>query len=437
MQSGATVYNCPVGLNLYRRHQSDCVGGHPNRSRSYQTDELRRGWKKCFCTIQAAGTLAGEFRRRSTDTHAWEDAHAVATAWEQTGSWSGAVAIAPTSTSGPPREERLEPQVPRITVIEAIRAYLAEHESPNGRNSAPNTVKKYRETLAQVQRFADAKGYTRLEQWTTADVLEFRATWLDCPLSGAKKLERIKSFFEFCLMNEWITKSPAAAVKPPKGAQRIKHKSPYTDDELQRIFGACGRLDSTAWGNRYGSGAWTGEDVSDFIAVSIYTGLRISDVATFNITRLQSNNCFLFMHKTKKELFTWLPDWLRDRLEQRAHKHGPNIFGGHVTEDINVVTDTWRRKIQKVFRLAGPFEEKPTPHRFRHTFVRILLQNDVDPKDVAELIGDTEEMVRKHYARWVPERQQRLTRILQEKLNSVPRPRVGGGPKLAVIAKRA
>ena len=29
--------------------------------------------------------------------------------------------------------------------------------------------------------------------------------------------------------------------------------------------------------NRYGSGAWSGEDVSDFIAVSIYTGLRISE----------------------------------------------------------------------------------------------------------------------------------------------------------------
>jgi hypothetical protein len=34
--------------------------------------------------------------------------------------------------------------------------------------------------------------------------------------------------------------------------------------------------------------------------------------------------------------------------------------------------------------------------------------------DVAELIGDTPEMVRRHYARWVPERQERLTGILKE-----------------------
>jgi hypothetical protein len=38
-----------------------------------------------------------------------------------------------------------------------------------------------------------------------------------------------------------------------------------------------------------------------------------------------------------------------------------------------------------------------------------LLQRGVPPRDVAKLIGDTEEVVLKHYARWVPERQERLT----------------------------
>jgi site-specific recombinase XerD len=57
------------------------------------------------------------------------------------------------------------------------------------------------------------------------------------------------------------------------------------------------------------------------------------------------------------------------------------------------------------------------PHRFRHTFVRILLEHGVPTRDVAELIGDTEEMVLKHYARWVPERQARLTLVLQEALS--------------------
>jgi hypothetical protein len=52
--------------------------------------------------------------------------------------------------------------------------------------------------------------------------------------------------------------------------------------------------------------------------LSVYSGLRISDVSTFNITeRLKGNDVFLRMHKTKKELYTWIPDWLISRLRAR------------------------------------------------------------------------------------------------------------------------
>ena len=66
---------------------------------------------------------------------------------------------------------------------------------------------------------------------------------------------------------------------------------------------------------------------------------------------------------------------------------------------MNVITDVWRRKLKKLWALCGPWKDKPTPHRFRHTFARILLQRPgVTVRDVAELLGNTEQMVRKHYA---------------------------------------
>jgi len=84
----------------------------------------------------------------------------------------------------------------------------------------------------------------------------------------------------------------------------------------------------------------------------------------------------------------------------------------------------WRVKLAKAFKIAGPFEEPPLPHRFRHTFVRILLEKGVPVADVAELIGDTEEIVRRHYARWVPERQARLTKILKDAFDDKPKPKL-------------
>ena len=44
--------------------------------------------------------------------------------------------------------------------------------------------------------------------------------------------------------------------------------------------------------------------------------------------------------------------------------------------------------------------------------------------DVAKLIGETEEILRKHYAAWIPGRQKRLSEILQKAFEGEPRARV-------------
>ena len=75
------------------------------------------------------------------------------------------------------------------------------------------------------------------------------------------------------------------------------------------------------------------------------------------------------------------------------------------------------------------WKAKPTPHRFRHTFGRILLQKPgVTVRDVAELLGNTEDIIRKYYGAWVPERQARLTKILQEAFEEKPKPKIVAMP---------
>lgn len=104
-------------------------------------------------------------------------------------------------------------------------------------------------------------------------------------------------------------------------------------------------------------------------------------------------------------MFTWIPDWLCDRLHERSKKHGARPFVTEHSDRLETITDLWRRKINQVFDLAGKSDETPTPHRFRHTFARILLQRGVPVADVADLLGDDEDTVREHYARWASERQ--------------------------------
>src|SRR5207244_10408143 len=66
----------------------------------------------------------------------------------------------------------------------------------------------------------------------------------------------------------------------PIYVKREEQKLPFTDEELKRMYDACHKYGKTS---KY---KWTGEDLADFISLSIYTGLRISDVALFQIDRM-------------------------------------------------------------------------------------------------------------------------------------------------------
>jgi integrase len=429
-----------MALTLYRRHRKECEGGHAEDSRSGEFDEGRRGWKKCGCLIHVSGTLGGQFSRKQTGKANWEEAKAVAAVWESARSWDDRTKIEESAAPSP------DPEAPeRLTIERAIQAFTAEFEE----YAASNTQKKYRLLLKKLKVFSQSKGYVLLEQWGPIDVREFRSSWLVSPQTAAKNMSIVKAFFEFCLSNEWTSRNPARLVKNRRGRdaadRRSEQKLPFSDEELRRMYEAC----ETTYGKqeikwsrvihhrrvegqyaRYNQ-KWTGQDVADFISVSVYTGLRISDVSTFHIDRLQpTGEIQVRTTKAGTHVYTWVPEWLQERIRARAREVGPCIFGDHATGDMNVVTDVWRRKLNKLWALCGPWREKPTPHRFRHTFARILLQRPgVTVRDVAELLGNTEQMVRKHYAAWIPERQERLTAVLKAAFGEKPKPNVIEMPK--------
>jgi integrase len=170
-----------------------------------------------------------------------------------------------------------------------------------------------------------------LDQFRPADVDIWFTGMKLAPLTKAKTLERIRSFWRFAVNREWVARSPVSAdLKPPTSASRAGNKVPFTDEQLADIIKACEQLEDQRWGNRHGAGIWTGEDVKDFIWLMTYTGLRISDACLFDIERLHGNELFLRAKKNGGEVFAYIPDWLRDRLVARAKRYGrqPFMIGG-------------------------------------------------------------------------------------------------------------
>jgi integrase len=212
-----------------------------------------------------------------------------------------------------------------------------------------------------------------IDQIQLTDMDQFYSRWKDGIRAKTKKLERLKGFLNFCDKRKWILENPAADLEAPVGAGSAANRMPLTDSELVRIYEACDKLPETRWNNNLGWGSWRGDDVKTMMMLLCWTGLRISNGALFDMSRATAHpeggaNIFLRMHKTKGPLFTWVDDWLYERLLAREQRFGPKIFALGRSERLETVTDLWRRRINRVFDLAGPFEcGTPTPHVLRHT----------------------------------------------------------------------
>jgi integrase len=412
-----------MSLTLYRRHTSKCLQGRPRHERTYESDELRRGFKRCQCPIQFEGKIKGlGFQRKSTDETSWDEAKQVVAALEATAK------AEPVPPSAPPAQEESIATAKRdepITIEHATREFLADIDA---RRMDESTRRKYRTMLKQLRAYADEFGFRYLTQLTVDELTKFRSSWKDGMRSGAKKLERVRAFFRFAQEREWILMNPASKLKPPIGSSKPANKHPFSDEELKGLFEACANYQPRRWQNAIAEGEVTGDQIQTFMMLLMYTGLRISDAATFSTDKLQGNNAFLFMHKTDEPVFTWIPDELVDRLKKMPLSRGKYYFMGPVTDRKETAADTWRRKLGDIFEMAGPWKINPTPHRFRHTFARLLLQRGVPVDDVATLMGHSDPKITiKHYGHWVPERQERLTDILK----SAWQPKTRG--RLAVI----
>lgn len=446
-----------ASLNYHRQHGRHCDAGHKHLSRSNEGQERKKGWARCKCPITASGTLGGIARTLATKQTSWEAAAKMMEPYLAADSWE------PPTDPQPPTKAPVPPGAPAppetgkkgILIETAVKAYLKEHETAK---SAVNTIRKYGLLLGRVdvvagqpryrpgrlQQFADNIGLVNIDEFTPALVRQLRDGLGVSPLTAQKNLSVFKGFFEFCLGNEWVERNPARIKTLHnraicQGEEHERQKEPFTDDDLERMYAGCreygqteirewpkkkgGRIVTNAFGYRNYHRKWTGQDLADFITIGVYTGLRIGNLATFHIERLKPNGeVHIRTAKGGNKVCTWVPDWIAAIMRERAKRIGPLIFGEHTTSDPNVITDVWRRKLNILWEQTGPWKIHPTPHRLRHTFARILLQAGTPPIKVAELMGNTEAIVRSHYAAWVPERQAETTALLQRVFANAPRP---------------
>jgi site-specific recombinase XerD len=259
------------------------------------------------------------------------------------------------------------------------------------KNVELSTLKQYKIILGRLNEYCHEHGYIFLKQLGVVQVRGFRNSWTTySDRTAGKHIERLKRFFTFCVENGWLEVSPAKPLKTPKVGDT--DVVPFTEEEVERILAACE--------------AYGGPNKRRVIVLTnlmLTTGLAIGDATMLSKSRvLKTTKGFsveLRRIKTGAVVSCPIPTELAHSI--LALDNETPFWTG--VSDLEHLTSNWRKIYTKIFKAADVVNGHP--HRFRHTAAKRLLVKGVPVGFVASILGDSETIVRKHYSKWISERQ--------------------------------
>ncbi len=343
-------------LNLYRRHIRKC----PNDSR----DNLR-----CQCPIWMEWNNGGVRIQKSLGIRDWQAAQRRARDMEADGI-----------------DAYLNGDRGALTVLKATDDFQTDVKN----QIEPSTGKQYRILLSRLNAYCKLHGYVFLKQLGVVQVREFRNSWTTySPRTAGKHIERLKRFFSWCVENGWLEDSPARPLKSPKVGET--DVVPFSEEQIEKILEACH--------------AYKGPNRERLIVLTMLmlaTGLAIGDASMLSKDRVVKNHTGWYVELRRAKTGTAVSCPIPPDLGKSFHalKGETPFWTGK--SDLDHLTKNWRKIYTKIFRAAGV---QGHPHQFRHTAAKRLLVAGLPVSHVATMLGNTEAIVRKHYSKWIPERQ--------------------------------
>lgn len=391
----ATIPVC-MGLQKFKRHQKKCCENH-----GIKRDD--RSFTRCRCPWQFEGTLElDRFVRGSFQTADGEEADEKIRLWEAAKTRKVPAGFAVTLRGG---REIKAPPAARTTLAHAVETFLADR-AKSGLQAG--TVRKFKTILRdRLIPFADSRQLEFVSDVSGEQLVAFRHTWEYSLLSAQKHIERLRTFFAFCIGLEWIPKNPAKllTVKVPRS-----QKDPFEPAEIDRIMDELTMMEDGDGVDR----RWIGgtERVRAFIFVMLYGGLGISDAVQLQRSSLRNNALLLRRRKSGGDVYVPLPDGSDERPDviailNRIKPESDRYFFWSGNGKVNTAATNWAKRLSPIFSRAG-IPGCPT-HRFRHTFAAEHLKRGVSIENVSAMMGHSSVKITElHYAKWSKGRQSHL-----------------------------
>jgi integrase/recombinase XerC len=350
-------------LTLYRRHESDCQ--HADKGTAHA---------KCTCPVWCDGYIDGKRVRKSLKTRDWARAKRI---------------MAGIETDVAEGRERK-------TVTAAADLFIESLEL------AASSLRKYRHRMeCLIAAFPEGR---HVDEITLPDLDAYRRSRRVSGLTWSKELETLRSFWSFCVGRKWCEENIAKALKAPRNVRNAKERIPYTAAEKLAIREAC----RTAGNQDYERRRWLA-----IVLLQEYYGLRVSDAALFARKRIVGD-AWVLVRQLKNSKWVRLPLYpeVREALARVPlpdSRMSPYYFwtgSGKIEHHVNNTI----MSLACVFRESGV--KDASSHRYRHTLATELLTTGATIEDVALILGDKPETIRKHYAHYTEAYEGRAAELL-------------------------
>ena len=400
-------------LYAFRRHLKRCRFYGPG-GRDARAD-------KCNCPFHVDGLHNGQRVRESLKTRSRQIADRrvsdLLRALDASAADVGQVGRSPESTQAPtataPAHRTIGDAVERFLqtrgTIDQAGKYRGDVEF--------GTWRKYRKTLRLLSSFCEGKGVRPLVDVSVEVLEDFRRSRTIGVVTWKVELQTLRTFFSYCVSRKWITANPASELKAPRNL-KPNEVVPYTLQEEGQILAACERIG----GGKYNRSGATYEQrrARAMIMLFRHTALRVSDVCTLRkdaVSWDQEISTWRVLLRTQKSgepVYLPIPVELKLILDalplpRNAAQDCPYHFWNGQTSR-RAVVGIAERTLASVFKKSGV--KNAHAHRFRHTLATRLLAEGATFEQVADILGNTPGVVRKHYGKWSKGRQTNIDRLM-------------------------
>jgi integrase len=140
------------------------------------------------------------------------------------------------------------------------------------------------------------------------------------------------------------------------------------------------------------------------------TGLAIGDASMLSKKKIVKNGTGWYVELRRAKTGTAVSCPIPNDLGKAFHALDGETPFWSGKSDLEDLTKVWRKAYKKVFEAAGVAGH---PHQFRHTAAKRLLVSGLPVSHVATLLANSENIVRRHYSKWIPERQQAFDKAIK------------------------